>query len=192
MPRLRVLTAIAALCLAAATALAGCGGDDVELLPGATAREINTNLDRVERSAAEGDCAGAAAAANEVSAQVAALDVDAKLKRALEQGTERLREVVAECEEEASEETEAFEEEELEPSEEEAEPEEEKPSRRKPKAEAEAPRDEEGGRAAPSPQGGGKGKGGGEKPSPETPAEPGPGGTETPGGISPSAPVGGE
>src|SRR5690606_2088484 len=166
----------------------------VELLPGSTAREINTNLDRVEQRAAEGDCAGASTAADEVSAQVEALrGVDAKLKRALAQGAARLREVVAGCEEATTEETEAEEgEEAFEPSEEE-EPVEDKPRKRKPKPKAEAPAGEEAERSpAPQPNEKGKGKGT-EKPTPEAPApEPGPGGTEAPGGISPSAPAGGE
>lgn len=195
-PRPSAPTATVALILAAALALPACGGGDVELLPGSTAREINTNLDRVEQRAAEGDCAGASTAADEVSAQVEALrGVDAKLKRALAQGAARLREVVAGCEEATTEETEAEAEEgeeAFEPSEEE-EPVEDKPRKRKPKPKAEAPAGEETERSpAPQPNEKGKGKGT-EKPTPEAPApEPGPGGTEAPGGISPSAPAGGE
>lgn len=201
-PRPSALTATLALCLAAATALAACGGEDVELLPGSTAREINANLDRVERSAAAGDCAAAAAAADEVSAQVEALEgVDAKLKRALAQGAARLREVVAECEEEADLELEAEPEEEAPADEEEEQPADEgKPRRRDGEERGE---ERGGGEAGPRPSApqtgkGGQGKGGqgqgkggtpSPSPTPEAPAEGG--GTETPGGISPGAPAGG-
>ena len=58
-----------------------------KLLPGATAKEITENLDTVKQLASEGECIGAADAAEEVSAQVEALDgVDPKLKQALERG----------------------------------------------------------------------------------------------------------
>ncbi|HWP33743.1 MAG TPA: hypothetical protein VNL97_08335, partial [Solirubrobacterales bacterium] len=81
-----------ALALGAATAfwLVSCGGQDAQLLPGNTAREITENLDRVRQYAGEGECVGAADAAQEVGAQVKSLEgVDATLKRALEQGTTR-------------------------------------------------------------------------------------------------------
>jgi outer membrane biosynthesis protein TonB len=91
----------------AAFVLASCGGgEDAKLLPGATAREITENLDTVKLLAAEGECVGAANEAEEVRAQVETLSgVDAKLKQALEAGTERLNEVVSECEGEVSTET---------------------------------------------------------------------------------------
>jgi len=103
--RLPTLSALAlAIGLAAALALASCGGEDAELLPGETAREITGNLDAVERLADEGECEGAAGAAAEVGAQVDALSgVDPELKRALERGAARLNEVVATCEEASSE-----------------------------------------------------------------------------------------
>jgi outer membrane biosynthesis protein TonB len=95
-----------ALAIAAALALVSCGGDeDAQLLPGATAREITENLDTVEQLADEGECLGAEAAAEEVGAQVEALQsVDAELVRALERGAARLNEVLATCEEAPSEE----------------------------------------------------------------------------------------
>jgi hypothetical protein len=81
-------------------ALAGCGEEDAELLPGDTAREITANLDAVQQLADEGDCTGAESAALQVGEQVESLrDVDARLQRALAQGAERLEEVVARCEE---------------------------------------------------------------------------------------------
>lgn len=91
-----------ALALSATLLLAaGCGEEDAELLPGSTAREITSNLDTVQQLADDGDCAGAESAALQVGEQVEALDgVDPRLKRALTQGTERLEEVVARCEEE--------------------------------------------------------------------------------------------
>ena len=98
----RPTASLLALALAATLlAIAGCGQDDAELLPGSTAREITENLDTVGQRADEGDCAGAEGAALEVGEQVEALqDVDPRLKRALARGVERLEEVVARCEEE--------------------------------------------------------------------------------------------
>ena len=93
------------LALSAALLLASCGGEDAKLLPGETAREIIENLDAVKLLAEEGDCAGAAGAAQEVGAQVETLNsVDPKLEQVLERGTTRLNEVVATCEEAATEE----------------------------------------------------------------------------------------
>jgi outer membrane biosynthesis protein TonB len=91
-----------ALALGAAIAfsLVSCGGEDAKLLPGNTAREITENLDRVRQYASEGECVGAADAAQEVGAQVESLEgVDATLKQALEEGTTRLDEAIATCEE---------------------------------------------------------------------------------------------
>jgi hypothetical protein len=87
--------------VAVALALVSCGGEDAQLLPGETAREITANLDAVQQLADEGDCAGAEAAAQQVSEQVEGLSgVDPKLKRALEAGAARLSEAIAGCEEE--------------------------------------------------------------------------------------------
>jgi hypothetical protein len=91
-----------ALALGAAAAfwLISCGGEDAKLLSGNTAREITENLDRVRQYASEGECVGAADAAQEVGVQVESLEgVDATLKRALERGTTRLDEAIATCEE---------------------------------------------------------------------------------------------
>jgi outer membrane biosynthesis protein TonB len=87
--------------LAATLALASCGeGGGAELLPGATASEISSNLKEVRRLAGEEDCIGAQDAALEVSDQIDALGgVDQKLKTALREGATRLNEVVAACEE---------------------------------------------------------------------------------------------
>lgn len=105
---MRQLAAFAlALGLGAATALGlvSCGGgEDAKLLPGATAAEITENLDAVKQLASEGECAGAAEATQEVSAQVEAVEgVDARLKQALERGVARLSEVVTTCEEDTTE-----------------------------------------------------------------------------------------
>lgn len=96
--------AAAALSLAlgavTAIALASCGGEDAKLLPGTTAQEITENLEAVRQLAGEGECVGAAGAAEQVSAQVDAVEgVDPKLVQALERGATRLSEVVATCEE---------------------------------------------------------------------------------------------
>lgn len=101
MRRLAVLSLALALGAGAAFALASCGGgEDAKLLPGATAAEIDENLDTVKQLSEEGECIGAADAANQVSAQVQALsEVDPELKQALERGAARLDEVVATCEE---------------------------------------------------------------------------------------------
>ena len=90
-----------ALGIAAALALASCGGgEDAKLLPGNTAQEITENLDRVQQYAEEGECVGAEDAAAEVASQVEALEgVDPKLVEALQRGSARLGEVVASCQE---------------------------------------------------------------------------------------------
>ncbi len=103
--------ALLAFSLALALGLAACGGGS-SLLSGTTATEINSNLEEVRELVAENDCAGADEAVAEVSAQVDALKgVDSRLKEALEEGAERLEEVVSGCEEvEGEEETEPLEE----------------------------------------------------------------------------------
>jgi hypothetical protein len=104
MPRsLRSLPALA-LGAAAALLLVACGGEDAQLLPGETAREITANLDTVRQLSDEGDCVGAESAARQVGEQIEALEgVDRKLKRALEEGAVRLAEVIAGCEESTTE-----------------------------------------------------------------------------------------
>src|SRR6478735_8172262 len=88
----------AALGFASALALASCGGSDAKLLSGTTAEEITSNLASVRELAAEGECVGAEDAALEISGQVSDLrEVDPKLKLALQEGAERLNEVVATC-----------------------------------------------------------------------------------------------
>lgn len=100
MPNLPRLPLALALAFAIAATLAACGGEDAQLLPGETAREITANLESVQQLAAEGDCIGAEGAAEQVGEQIAALEeVDPKLKQALEQGAVRLEEVIAGCEE---------------------------------------------------------------------------------------------
>jgi hypothetical protein len=190
----RLTASIIASCLAIAAALGllACGESGDELLPGSTAEEINSNLDQVQRLADEGDCLGADEAAEQVSLQVEGLDgVDAKLKRALTEGTNRLREVVAGCEEESVEEPEEVfepeEEETVEP--EESSKEEEKQEKEEEKSEREAEKEaEEPGDSTLPPQAEGEAKGH-EKDESETPSEQG--GTEPPpGGLSPSTPAG--
>jgi hypothetical protein len=88
-----------------AVALASCGGgSDAKLLPGTTANQIESNLDQVKALVESGDCVGAENAVAEVSAEVEELNVAAKLKGALQEGTAKLSEVVGRCDEEAEEE----------------------------------------------------------------------------------------
>jgi hypothetical protein len=162
MPRLPA--SLLALGLAAATSvgLVACGGEDAKLLPGETAREITANLETVKQLADEGDCLGAESAAQQVSEQVEALGgVDPKLKQALQEGTARLNEVIAECEESPTEaiapaEIPAEEEAEEKPSK--AEKQEEKERTKEERAAAPAPEEAEGSPQLP-PQAKGKGKG---------------------------------
>src|ERR1700742_2403800 len=92
----------AALILAAIAVgllLSACGGGgNGELLPGATAEQINSNLDQVRSSFYSGDCEKAENAVAEVSTQVDDLNnVDAKLKKALKSGAEKLSVEVSSC-----------------------------------------------------------------------------------------------
>jgi outer membrane biosynthesis protein TonB len=187
----RLSTALLTLALSAVAALglAACGsGGEAELLPGDTASEITTNLDQVEQLAGEGDCTGAAGAAEAVSAQVEALNgVDAKLKEALSEGATRLNEVVAGCEEASAEEEE--------PAIETAEEPEETEKKEKPEK-PEKPKDEETEEEAPEeetepdlpPQANGKAKGH-EEPEEQVPPPVEDGGTPS-GGVGAGEPAG--
>jgi outer membrane biosynthesis protein TonB len=183
-----------ALALGAAAAfwLVSCGGQDAQLLPGNTAREITENLDRVRQYASEGECVGAADAAQEVSVQVESLEgVDATLKRALERGTTRLDEAIATCEETTTEPVRPSEEtttgdrttESSEKEEKKREKELEKLEKEEEKAEKEEEKDEEHEVEPPeeAPE---------EPPATVPPSEGG--GTGAPGGVSPGSAVGGE
>jgi outer membrane biosynthesis protein TonB len=170
------------LVLAAALFLISCGEEDAELLPGETAREITENLDAVKRLADEGECAGAAGAAQEVAAQVETVEgVDPELEQVLERGTTRLNEVVATCEEEDTEtivppeeETTAEDDEELPPGQE------KKEEKEREKEEKEAEREaEQAEKEAEQP----------EKEGEESPPPSEDGGTGAPGGVSPAAPA---
>lgn len=186
MPRLPRLSLTLVLAVACASALAACGGEDAQLLPGETAREITANLESVQQLAAEGDCVGAESAAEQVAEQIEALEeVDPKLKQALEQGAVRLEEVIAGCEEP---------DEAIAPAtipDEEAEDEEKEP-RAKPKKDRKPEKEEEPDTPTESPQlppqanGEGKGqeKGNGPPPSEEESDE------EPSGGVSPGAVAG--
>jgi outer membrane biosynthesis protein TonB len=172
------------LTLSAALLLASCGDEDAKLLPGETAREITENLDAVKQLAEEGDCAGAAGAAQEVGAQVETLNsVDPELEQVLERGTTRLNEVVATCEEATTEtiappdeETTSEEDEDLPPGQEkkeekEREKEEREAEKEAEKAEKEAEKAEKEEEVSPVPP----------------PSEDG--GTGAPGGVSPATPA---
>jgi len=139
MPRLSAAVTALVLGVLCALLLASCGGSDAKLLPGDTAQEIIENLDSVKQLAAEGECVDAEEAALEVSAQIESLEgIDPKLKANLEEGAERLNEVIDDCDEEPSEEEpvdtiETTEEEESKP---------EKPSKAEEKAEKEQEKEE--------------------------------------------------
>ena len=101
MGRLSASLLALALGAVAALGLVACGsGGSADLLPGRTAGEITENLDAVKELSAEGECIGAENEVQEVSNQVDALGgVDKELKQALREGTERLAQVVEDCEE---------------------------------------------------------------------------------------------
>jgi hypothetical protein len=180
-----------ALGVAAALGLVSCGGgEDAKLLPGNTAAEITENLDRVKQYAEEGECIGAEDAVAEVNAQVEGLTgVDPKLVDALERGATRLSEVVAGCEEEDTEAvapeseatTEGEETEKTPPGlEKKEEKEREKEEKALEKEEEEAEKSEPPAAEKTTPE---------EAPTtPTTPSSEG-GGTDAPGGVSPSTPV---
>jgi hypothetical protein len=191
MARLSALFLVFCLGTASAVALASCGeSGGADLLPGTTADQIESNLNEVEELADERDCIGAESAVAEVAASVEELqNVDRRLKAALEEGTAKLSELVARCEEEDEEEAEPTLETDVEPEEVE---DDEKPKKEKPKDEkepAEEPEEPSEGEEGPElpPQSNGKGeeKGGGPTEPAEPPAE------ETPpsGGVGPSVGV---
>ncbi|HKO37468.1 MAG TPA: hypothetical protein VJU14_03780 [Solirubrobacterales bacterium] len=191
MARLSAFFLVFCLGAASAVALASCGGgEDADLLPGTTADQIESNLEEVERRADEEDCVGAESAVAEVAASVEELQgVDRKLKAALQEGSERLSEVVGRCEEETTEE-------ETEPTVEtdvEAEVEdEEKPKKEKeePEKEGEAEEEPSAGEGPELPsqaEGKGEEKGGGGETAP--PAEPPAEETPPSGGVGPSVGV---
>jgi len=184
---------------ASTVALASCGGgSDAKLLPGTTANQIESNLDQVKTLVESGDCVGAEDAVAEVSAEVEEVNVAAKLKGALQEGTAKLSEVVGRCEEEADEEeTEPsaaadVEAEELEQkqfeAEEKAEKAQEKAEKQEQKEEEKtAPEEEEEGEKALPPQAEGKAKGH-EEETPPPAAEP-PSEESESGGVSPGVGV---
>lgn len=189
MGRLTGLLLAFAIGAASAVALASCGGgSSADLLPGTTADQIEANLDQVEELAAEEDCIGAEDAVASVTAEVEELEgVDLKLKAALQEGTAKLSEVVARCDEETTtEETEPAPETDVETEvEEEKKPKKEKPEKKeKEPAETEEPAEGEGPELPPQSNGKGEENGkGGETPESE--------GEETPpsGGVGPSVGV---
>jgi len=199
MPRSPRVPLVLALAGAAALVPLGCGGEDAKLLPGETAREITANLDAVRLLSDEGDCLGAESAAQQVDEQIETLrGVDPKLQRALEDGAQRLEEVISECEEEAETLAPPATEDETTPAEsekeaKEREKEEEKAEKEAEKEEDERRKEEEAAReGSPSlpPQAKGEGKGLEEGNGPpveeETPSE------GDSGGVSPGSPVEGE
>ncbi|HEU5063339.1 MAG TPA: hypothetical protein VFT79_09350 [Solirubrobacterales bacterium] len=190
MARLSALFLAFLLGAACAVALAACGGgEEADLLPGTTADQIEANLNEVEELADAEDCIGAESAVAEVTAQVEELQgVDQRLKAALQEGTEKLSEVVGRCEEESEEEAEPSVETDVEPEEveDEKKPKKEKPDKEEPSESQEEPAEDEGSELPPQANGKGEEKSGGEgEPPTEPPAE------ETPpsGGVGPSVGV---
>jgi outer membrane biosynthesis protein TonB len=185
MARLSALLFAFALGATAAVALVSCGGGSgADLLPGTTAEEIESNLDQVQALAAERDCFGAEDAVAQVAAEVEELEgVDAKLKRALEEGTAKLSEVVGRCEEETTEETEPTVETTVEPEEmeEKEKPKKEKPEKEEPAEPKEEPAEDEGPNLPPQSNGKGEEKGGGPPPAETEPEETAPSGGVGPG-----------
>jgi hypothetical protein len=188
MGRLSASLLVLALGAAVALSLSACGGDNADLLPGGTASEITSNLDRVEQLANEEDCAGAAEAASSVSVQIEELDgVDAKLKQALREGATRLNEVVADCEEPVAEETPA-----IAPAEEPEEVEKpDKPDKAEKTAKKEADEAEEETTPTLPPQAEGEAKGHEKQAEEEAPPVESGGGTPS-GGVGPAEPAEGE
>jgi hypothetical protein len=199
MPRSPRVPLALALTGAAALVPLGCGGEDARLLPGETAREIVANLDTVQQLSDEGDCLGAESAAQQVDEQIEALrGVDPKLQRALEDGAQRLEEVISECDEEAEALAPPTTEEETTPAESEKgakarEKEEEKAEKEAEKEEEQRRKEEEAaekGNPSLPPQAKGEGKGPEEGNGPPVEEEtPGEGDS---GGVSPGNPVEGE
>jgi hypothetical protein len=94
MGRFRAATLLLAA-LAVGLLLAACGSDgNAELLPGTTAKQIESNLDQVRASANEGNCEAAEDASTEVNELQ---KVDKELKKALKQGAAKLSELVSSC-----------------------------------------------------------------------------------------------
>lgn len=188
----RLSASLLALALGAVVALGlvACGGGGADLLPGSTASEINSNLDRVQELVSEGECTGAEEAAQEVSAQVEALGgVDEQLKQALREGATRLTLLVEECEETTVEETAPAVEpaEELQEVEKEAKPDKpekpEKPKKEAPEETATVPE--------LPPQAKGKAKGHEKSEEEVVPPVESDGGTSS-GGVAPATPAGSE
>jgi hypothetical protein len=98
MGRLRAATLLLAA-LAAGLLLAACGSSDKsELLPGTTAKQIESNLDQVRSSVAEENCEAAEDAVAAVTTEIDELQkVDKELKAALKQGAAKLSVVVSSC-----------------------------------------------------------------------------------------------
>lgn len=188
MGRLSALFIALAVGAASAVALVSCGGGDADLLPGATASEIESKLTEVEQLADEGDCVGAEDAVAAVVAEVEDLrEVDLKLKAALQEGTAKLSVVVGRCEEDTEETEPTLESDvEAEEVEEEKKPKKEKPEKdgeetAEPEEEAET---DEGRELPPQSNGRGEEKGGG-APSPEPEEEE----TAPAGGVGPGVGV---
>jgi Fic family protein len=190
MGRLRAATIVLAA-LAACLLLAACGSSgNGELLPGTTADQINSNLDLVRESNAEGNCEEAEEAVAQVSEEIDALQgVDAEAEEQKEAEEAQAEE---EAEREELEEAQAEEEEKSAEQEQKREEREEKAQEQeRAEEEAEQPGPDEGEESGPK----GKAKGQEKQEEVETPTEeevipPVEGGGPA-GGIGPGAEAGG-
>jgi hypothetical protein len=98
-PMSRMAAPILALALGAAVAVAlvSCGNRDTKgLLPGDTADQIVTNLERVQQDASEGSCTSAAQEVATIQDQINSLpsSVDSRLRARLQAGAQRLADVI--------------------------------------------------------------------------------------------------
>lgn len=93
---LRLTAPITALLLGGlcAVLIASCGGGgSKDLVPGATAAQLNDALDQIEQLADDGACSDAASSAEQVASQLETQDsgIDPELKQALVDGFQRLQ-----------------------------------------------------------------------------------------------------
>jgi hypothetical protein len=84
--------------LACAVLVAGCGDDsNSKLLSSSSASELRSTLAQVQQDVQNGDCTGARERVSALDQQISSLDrIDSDLRDALDSGTSRLQQLVAE------------------------------------------------------------------------------------------------